>query len=85
MADPDFELRRGPGSILPSRSSFCQSFFFSFFTQKKGEARAPPLDPPLHIINLQPHFEMHLGIREENFLDALLVIVIGPSGVQFRE
>ena len=51
MADPDFELGRGPGSILLYQPASLPSVNFSFFTQNKGEARpswAPPLDPPLN-------------------------------------
>ena len=54
MANPDFELRRGSGSILLAQAAFLPSVISSFFTQNKGGgggglggARAPPLDPPL--------------------------------------
>ena len=53
VADPDFELRRGPSSILLAQAAFRPSVISSFFTQNKGEARAPwepPLDPPLQIL-----------------------------------
>ena len=47
VADPDFQLRRGPGSILLAQPAFLPSVIF--FSQNKGEARAPrapPLVPP---------------------------------------
>ena len=51
MADPDFELRRGSGSILLAQPAFLPSVISSFFTQNKGGSgrapQAPPLDPPL--------------------------------------
>ena len=52
VADPDFELRWGPGFGLLALSAFLPSVISSFFTQNKGGrgARspwAPPLDPPL--------------------------------------
>ena len=43
VADPDFELRSGPGSILLAQPAFLPSVIFSFFTQNKGEL--PPLGP----------------------------------------
>ena len=39
MADPDFELRRGPGYYLPAQPAFLPSVasvISSFFTQTKG-------------------------------------------------
>ena len=37
VADPDFELRRGHGSILLSEQGFLPSVISSFFTQiRKG-------------------------------------------------
>ena len=48
VADPDFELRRGPGSVLVSQPAPLPSIISSFFIQNKGEARALPLNPPLH-------------------------------------
>ena len=51
VADPEFELRRGPVLFyLPSRLLFLQPFQF-FFTQNKGDPRASPLDPPQFIRN----------------------------------
>ena len=50
VADPDFELRRGPGSILLAQPAFLPSVISCFFFQNKGGRRAPrsrPLDPPL--------------------------------------
>ena len=55
VADPDFELRRGPGFILLAQLAFLPSVISSFFTQNKRGAqapRAPPLDPPLLIIQV---------------------------------
>ena len=55
MADPDFELSRGHGSILLAQPASLPSVISSFFTQNKGEGvgvRAPQalhLDPPLGI------------------------------------
>ena len=43
VADPDFELRRGSGSILLAKPAFLLSAISSFFTQNRG----PPIDPPL--------------------------------------
>ena len=40
VAVPDFELRRGPSSILLAQPAFLPSVFSSFFTQNKG-ARSP--------------------------------------------
>ena len=45
MADPDFALRRGKGSIL-----LAQPAYFFVFTQNKGEGgkgEGAALDPPL--------------------------------------
>ena len=36
MADPDFELRRGPGFNLLAQPAFLPSVISSFFTQNKG-------------------------------------------------
>ena len=36
MANPDFELRRGSGSILLAQAAFLPSVISSFFTQNKG-------------------------------------------------
>ena len=51
VADPDFELRWGPGFGLFALPAFLPSVISSFFTQNKGGGgRAPwasPLDPPL--------------------------------------
>ena len=50
VADPDFELRRGPGFNLLAQPAFLPSVISSFSTQNKEGARAPrapPLDPPL--------------------------------------
>ena len=50
VADPDFELRREPGSILLAQPTFRPSVISSFFTQNKEGARAPrasTLDPSL--------------------------------------
>ena len=51
VADPDFELRSGLGSILLAQPAFLPSVISSFFTQNKegaqGAPQAPPLDPPL--------------------------------------
>ena len=49
-ADPDFQPRRGPGSILLAQPASLPSVISPFFTQNKVGAqdpRAPPLDPPL--------------------------------------
>ena len=45
MAHPDFELRRGPSSILLTELAFLPSVISSFFTQNKGEERPPPPRP----------------------------------------
>ena len=49
VADPDFELRWGPGFGLLVLPAFVPSVISSFFTQNKGGRApwAPPLDPPL--------------------------------------
>ena len=50
VADPDLELRGGPGFDLLTLLAFIPSVISSFFTQNKVDAwgpRAPPLDPPL--------------------------------------
>ena len=36
VADPDFKLRRGPGSILLAQPAFPPSVISSYFTQNKG-------------------------------------------------
>ena len=57
VADPDFELRRGPGVILLAQPAFLPAVIPSFFTQNKGEVRtpwAPPLDPTLVVIMWGP-------------------------------
>ena len=47
MADPDLELRRGPGFFLLTLPSFLPSVITSFFTQNKGERGPPrPLQEP---------------------------------------
>ena len=51
VADPDFELRSGPGSILLAQPAFLPSVIFSFFTQNRrgpGAPRYSPLDLPLN-------------------------------------
>ena len=55
MADPDFKLRRGPGSILLAQSAFLPSVISSFFTQYKvppPPPRGPALDPPFTITQI---------------------------------
>ena len=49
VADPDFELRRGPGSILLAQSVFFLRPFLLFSPKIRGAltSRVPPLDPPL--------------------------------------
>ena len=50
VADPDFELRWGPGFGLLALPAILPSFISSFFTQNGGGGGrpwAPPLDPPL--------------------------------------
>ena len=51
VADPDLELREGPGLDLLALPAIFPSVISSFFTQNKGGGgrvpRAPPLDPPL--------------------------------------
>ena len=44
VADPDFELRRGPGSILLAQPAFLPSAIF-FFTQNKGGGGGGPPEP----------------------------------------
>ena len=57
VADPDFELRWGPGFGLLALPAFLPSVISSFFTQNKwggGGGRAPwapPLDPPLQLLD----------------------------------
>ena len=46
MGDPDFELRRGTGSISLALPAFLPSVIFSPKITGGGP-RAPPLDPPL--------------------------------------
>ena len=41
VADPDFELRRGPGYILLAQPAFLPSVTSSCFTQNKEGARVP--------------------------------------------
>jgi len=36
VADPDLELRRGPGFVLLALLAFLPSVIFSFCTQNKG-------------------------------------------------
>ena len=36
MVDPDFKLRRWPGSILLAQPAFLPSVISSFFTQNRG-------------------------------------------------
>ena len=45
MANPEFELWRGPGSILLAQPAFLTSVISSFFTQNKGGGGADPLGP----------------------------------------
>ena len=48
MADPDFELRLGPGFGLLALPAFLPSVISSFFTQNKdGGGGAAPLGPSL--------------------------------------
>ena len=50
VADPDFELRWGPGFGLLALPALLPSVISSFFTQNKGGGGgpwAPSLDPPL--------------------------------------
>ena len=51
VADPDFELRRGPGFNLLAQPALLPSIISSFFTRNKGGGGhpAPPLDPPLNL------------------------------------
>ena len=42
MADPDLELRGGPGCDLLTLLSFVPSVISSFFTRNKGERASPP-------------------------------------------
>ena len=53
VADPDFELRRGPGSILLPQAAFLPSVISSFFTQNKKKVvrvgERAPLDPSLDV------------------------------------
>ena len=53
VADPDFELRWGPGFGLLALPAFLPSVISSFLTQNKGGGGGqapwvPPLDPPLY-------------------------------------
>ena len=41
VKDPDFELRRGPGSILLTQLTFLPSVISSFFTQNKEGGPSP--------------------------------------------
>ena len=41
MADPDLELRRGPGFVLLALPAFHPSVISSFFTQNKGGQTGP--------------------------------------------
>ena len=52
VADPDFELRRGPGFNLLAQPAFLLSVISSFFTQNKGGPllQAPPLDLQLLLV-----------------------------------
>ena len=57
MAEPDFELRWGPGFRLLALPAFLPSVISSFFTQNKGGGGGgppwtPPLDPPLIIVTI---------------------------------
>jgi len=47
-ADPDFELRGGPGLVLLALPAFLPSVMSSFFTQNKGPPPPPP--PPLLLL-----------------------------------
>ena len=42
VADPDFELRWGPGFGLLALPAFLPSVISSFFTQNKGGGGGPP-------------------------------------------
>ena len=46
LADPDFELRRGPGFILLAQSGFLPSVISYFFTQNRGKGLEPPGPSP---------------------------------------
>ena len=41
QVDPDFDLRRGPGSILLAQPAFLPSVISSFLTQNKAGAPLP--------------------------------------------
>jgi len=45
VADPDFELRGGPGLVLLALPAFLRSVISSFFTQNKGGPRPGPPGP----------------------------------------
>ena len=52
MADPDFELRRGPGLNLLAQPAFLPAVISSFFAQNEGAqppAPQPLLDLPLNV------------------------------------
>ena len=63
MADPDFELKRGPGSILLAQPAFLLSVISLFFSPKLGgrgrgdggEGGGPLLDLPLYLSCLHHH------------------------------
>ena len=46
VADPDFELRRGPESILLPQAAFLPSVISSFFTQNKKSCQGRGAGPP---------------------------------------
>jgi len=46
VADPDFELRGGPGLVLLALPTFVPSVISSFFTQNKGGGGGPPGPSP---------------------------------------
>ena len=55
VANPDLELRGGPGLDLLAMAAIFPSVISSFLTQSRGGgARSPPLDPPLGSVDALP-------------------------------
>ena len=48
VADPVFELRRGPSFILLAQPAILSSVISSFHTQNKGEGVGTPLQLPVN-------------------------------------
>jgi len=61
VADPDLELREGPGFVLLALPAFLLSVISSFLPKIRGAQapRAPPLDLPLEYHNMTSSLGMN--------------------------